>query len=169
MSIDYTTYLGPLVACKFEMVDAEYTVTACLNPSCGQEFPFTTPTFCDKCGSKIGQVSRTKKVPSVDQWSVKKPVAWRLMMPGGECYCDWSRTTMKHIWFASRTFASRTFGFVDFDPKQEDWLCETITSGQITKMLEEFNTHCRVELNLLRDLYGAANVEVLWGLVHYAS
>lgn len=167
MGIDYTNYLGPYVVCKVGMVTKTRQRLTCMNPKCVKyrSERWDTTKFCGHCGQPVMTYEEPRQIDSVDSDEVDRKMKGALHQPGGEAMRGYQKENHVHLWLSNKCIPDqREFST---DPMQ-DFEVSEITGSLIQQEMIAFRYVYEVELNILRDVYGEANVEVKWGMLQYA-
>jgi hypothetical protein len=174
MGIDYTTYIGPHVRCKTTKVPSTKTIRTCSDAACanyGTDVPRWVSdhfnNFCGKCGSPIQNRDLPTEVDNVNPYEVRMDLLNESLCDvPGDSFHFWMRDNNVHIWIANvRVPDAREFSF----DSEANIQYVPMNAELIAKETDQFSSFYEKELAILREEYGAENVEVQWGLIHYIS
>jgi len=170
MGIDYTTYIGPQVRCKTKKVPSTKTIRTCSDATCklyASEVYEKQKKFCGQCGSPVEDRALPIEVDNVIAHDVRMNLLDEALYDvPGDSFHFWMRDNNTHIWLANRHVpGARKFSF---DP-ESDIQYVPMTAELIAKEIDQFSSFYEKEITILREEYGAENVEVQWGLIHYIS
>lgn len=170
MGIDYTTYIGPHVRCKTKKVPSTKRIRTCSDATCksyASQVYDDKKKFCEQCGAPIEDRDLLIEVDNVLAGEVRMDLLGESLYDvPGDYFHFWMRDNNVHIWLANvRVPDTRKFSF---DP-EEDIQYVPMNAELIVKETDQFSSFFEKELTILREEYGAENVEVQWGLIHYIS
>jgi len=170
MGIDYTTYIGPQVRCKTTKIPSTKTIRTCSDTACtlySSEVYDKQKKFCGQCGSSVEDRELPIEVENVNVHDVRMNLLDEALYDvPGDSFHFWMRDNNVHIWLANHHVPdAREFSF----DSKEDIQYVPMTAELIAKEIEQFSSFYEKEIAILQEEYGAENVEVQWGLVHYIS
>jgi hypothetical protein len=171
VSIDYTVYVGPWFLCRCDRVlEAGGLRWCCVNPEC---IACNAPAraemrFCSLCGRTLtGRQTPDRERDSVDADDLDEQFDDSLLLVcnGGQTDATALRPG-EHAWLPNllRGPGGRQLCFGRSRPAARLLLGDLPVQESLW-----LQTEYRTELAALRDAYGAANVEVGWGVLTYAS
>lgn len=167
MSFYRTTYTGPHIVCKTHKVSVEKTIRTCSNSTCSQyELEiYGNVKFCDQCGSPVQNRLVNYFEDNIDSFEVRMNLDEALSEVPGDDFSSWMKKNDVHIWISNRHIPNvREFSFDDDGVRYVP-----ITAELIADELEKFSVFFEKEIFILKEEYGAENVELKWGLIHYTS
>lgn len=159
MSIDYSTYVGPYVACLVQRVTTTEARRTCPNPGCANYTTYMQPGFCSHCGSPVADVGLPVIGHAVDDDDLREAIDERLVTPSGDAYTEWSRNNDIHLWLPNVGDIGRHLD------SREAFALHRILPNDIYHETHAFEGYFAAELARLRSAYGAAAVSVRWGVV----
>lgn len=156
MGCDYLVNVGPVVVINNPPVDTTEKHISCCNDKCVQFHKYGSGKFCPDCGSPIQEwIKPVNKPLEVDLYELLKEV----LIPSD--YMQHS-STPKIILIANKQ--SEEVGFKHFNLKYEPF--EFFPKiEEINGNIEKFKQVFQSELNALKNIFGAENVEVRYGTI----
>lgn len=167
MGLDYTTYLGPYFECKVGKKQITNRYRSCPNPSCPQHKSkgnHTTINFCYRCGSAITLVKDEITKDAVVPREVEEKVNNRLGFPSGDGIARLMDQEGIHIWLGNQL--NDGIG-LRFDPTERGVFKPIADVDEITESIDKLKAFYSKEYKILKEIYGADNVRVGWGLLSF--
>lgn len=171
MGISATTHVGPFIRCKTVTVASTYKKRLCSNPDCKKSSPDNYEVseqkkYCSTCGSMVASREFPTEKKNVTRNEICELIGDDTFWTGGDSLyfqCDKENITL----YMPNRYIPNTRKFT-FYPRDEV-LYLPLTAENIQKETEEFTAFYQKEIDILREKYGAENVEVLWGVVNDLS
>lgn len=156
------TYIGPYVRCESRTYTAMQTTLACIDPLCARyEREISTP-YCPSCGGKREPHGVERVVDAVDTSALFDAMDGALTtLIDDPRYDPSAPNTPLHFWSPN----SDAIG-VQYSHYEESGVF-AIDATRISNEIAAFKRLYADALATLREAYGADNVVVLWGVVHY--
>jgi hypothetical protein len=172
VSSETNIYVGPFAKCKIEQLPGSYKRPACPNEAC-KDHRKTVPSlnkFCKSCGTRIELVKFQTTVDSVDMGEDDE-IYYELEeldldSPTFQSNHDVPDKDKQHIWYSKS--GELKIGDIS-DPDIIAHLKGETTAQyyDISNELDEFTKSKGFQR--LRELYGADNLEVHWGVLSWIS
>jgi len=155
-------YIGPYLRVTRDYKDGPVTERCCTNPKCAnhkQSFYDRGTKFCQLCGSQIDEVTKTKRVETVDIWKIADEI--------NEAFTEFTPDKFRDLYAFlipnHHRDAPREF---DLSVQWEEYVIENIDQAGETAWLK---TAFAKEIEVYAAKCGANNVEVRWGLFTYSN
>jgi len=167
MSIDYSTYIGPYVECRFENKNDIEKRRCCPNKDCKEYSKKTYDNkhkFCDQCGTKITIIEFPIIVEAVNDYDLRMEMDEALHTPMGDSLHFWQKENNIHVWMPNQFLECDEFPRVKIDHHESS--IQEIPLGMPLGQIETFKRQFEKELALLAQKYGEANMTYKWGVIH---
>jgi hypothetical protein len=161
MGVDYNVVLGPYIQCTNTPQETEREKRTCPNKKCkmhGREFFDKDTKFCQECGKPIEKIKIKEMGEKVEAWEIAEKL--KLSTISGEFKLP--KNTDLFIG-NKRDHLRKTL----FDAHDEQLL--EVSAEMIATELATFADDYSAAIAKLRELYGADNVTLKWGLIQYGS
>ena len=155
MGCDYYVNVGPVVVINNPPVDTTEKHLSCCNDKCVKFHKYGSGKFCPDCGSPIQEwIKPVNKPLEVDLYELLK----ESLTPAD----DEASGESTIILIANKQ--SEKVGFNQFNLKYEPF--EIFPKiEEINGNIEKFKQVFEIELNKLKEIFGAGNVEVRYGTI----
>lgn len=159
MGISQSFYLGPYIRCKTHKVNSPETIRSCVNSNCisnGSKCYNVSTNFCPNCGQKIESTTIYKEVNRVNKWHVAEIVLDQAFytVPVEKDDFDY--------YLPNRLVDGFSVNLINGDEPEIEIDLKKSETGQ--KLLTDFFGGA---IDLIKNAYGAKNVEICWGLIRY--
>lgn len=158
MGVSYNVYLGPYIQVHNPKQDHKKSVRCCPEPACDNNGIPITAKFCSICGSKIIDC----KVPVRErlEFYAYEETKDRLYELSSEYPPDGKED---YIFFTSNVGKiGRHFSAYD---THLEALNETVLTSEVQQFKQKFDK----DIERLNEVFGKDAVQILWGVIAYAS
>jgi hypothetical protein len=164
MGMSYTTYVGPFARCRYHMVDSSEKQWQCTKDGKHGRWISREEKFCRVCGSPMADVAVPTKIASVDHWEVfskagldEDPMA-EMHGEGAEL----GAKLLEHWYCANHNRKPPREFSIDGRDKCGLYAADIDMAAE----MEWLKTAFGMEISALMAAYD--NVEITWGIIHYA-
>lgn len=167
MSIDYSTYIGPYVECRFENKETTEKRRCCPTKSCkrfGKEVYEKATKFCDQCGAQIEVVEFPKIVEAVDDYELRMSMDEALHTPMGDELHFWQKENNIHIWMPNRYLKCEDYPRIEVEHRESS--IQEIPVELPAAQIAAFKSQFEKELAMLAKEYGDDKMTYKWGVIH---
>jgi hypothetical protein len=163
MGVDYNSYVGSYIRVKNVPKPSVEEYFSCPTPKCGNHGKRISWTFCPECGIKM-QLMQVASTERICVWKIAEKMDGNLFA----ALRDYKPKGMKNFDFFLPNINYGVKRSSHFDPCCETYALE-IDSKDVQTETELFQEKFQKEIGFLRETFGKENVEVLWGVIGYAS
>lgn len=165
MGSDYTTYLGPYLECKITKVAGKEVRRTCTNKKCkNRKFGAMNSKFCHDCGFPVGDVDFPLKINNVKIWELVEKIDSEMITPSGDYFYQFAEKQGIHVWYGSKKRPHADSRPFSFDPTEDVQLIP-LEIVEVNEEIDEFLRQYATSIEIIKEAYGAINVECKWGLV----
>lgn len=167
MGIDYSTYVGPYVECRFGNKETIENRRTCPNKLCkqfGKEIYENSTKFCDQCGSQIDVVEFHKTVEAVNNYELRMSFNEALVTPLGDGIYFWQKENNIHVWIPNQYLMCDEYPRVKVEHRESS--IQEIPIELPAAQIAAFKKQFAKELAVLSEAYGADKMTYKWGIIH---
>lgn len=166
MGIDYSTYIGPYVECRFGKKNDVDKYRCCPTKTCKSYHKkiWGDHPFCDQCGAKIELTEFPVVVGAVDEYEIRMSFDEALHTPMGDSLHFWQKENNVHIWMPNQHLECEEYPRIKLEHSESSIqeIDPNCPNGQIAAFRNQF----KEELAVLESNYGKENMTFKWGVVH---
>ena len=167
MGIDYSTYIGPYVECRFSNKDDIEKRRCCPKKDCkeyGKNLWDEKQKFCNQCGEKITAVEFPVVVGAVDEYEIRMSFNEALHTPMGDELHFWQKENNIHIWMPNQYLKCEEYPRIELEHQQSS--IRDIPVELPANQIEAFKIQFEKEIAVLESNYGKENMTFKWGVVY---
>lgn len=166
MGLDYNTYVGPYVECRFEDKEIIEARRTCTNRECNihSRLVWDEKTkFCSQCGAAIAPVDFKKIVPAVNDAELQDgELKNNLRTPCGDQIRDYQQKNHVHLWLSNLRSCGISIEYYETSIHE-------ITSNMLDEQIKAFKKQFGKALIVLAKHYGEDNMTFKYGIFHWVS